>query len=167
MRAPTNKVNKGIPQEDTCASPEGNARLQAFPSVDEPPFDTTEPGALFPIAAPKKREGARKDSRELTLQQETWFAEWWKIYWRPVAKKAAREAFGKHVSTEARFQQVMAATRAQAAEMLERPKEKRPHGATWLNGERWEDETAETPQQQAIGATIYTKCSVPREVNSV
>jgi hypothetical protein len=35
----------------------------------------------------------------------------------------------------------MRATRAQKPEMLMRDAHHRPHGATWLNGERWEDET--------------------------
>jgi hypothetical protein len=34
----------------------------------------------------------------------------------------------------------MAATREQSPEMLNREPSKRPYGATWLNGERWEDE---------------------------
>jgi hypothetical protein len=38
----------------------------------------------------------------------------------------------------------MAATRAQKPEMLSKEPSKRPHGASWLNGERWQDELSET-----------------------
>ena len=74
-----------------------------------------------------------------------WFSQWWAIYWLKNAKKDARKAFAHHVKTEARFQRVMAATREQSPEMMSREPSKRPYGATWLNGERWEDEPAAVP----------------------
>lgn len=117
----------------TCAS--GDAlQGDSLPPVDDPPFGTTEPENK-----PKKRA---KPNRELTPQQESWFTSWWDAYWLRKARKPARDAFCRHVQTEARFQQVMAATRAQAPEMLSREPAHRPHGATWLNAERWEDETS-------------------------
>ena len=79
-------------------------------------------------------------------QENGWFAQWWKIYWPPKhARAAAEKAFRSKVKTEARFQRVMAATREQTPEMLSREPSKRPYGATWLNGERWEDEPAAAP----------------------
>jgi hypothetical protein len=77
----------------------------------------------------------------LPPQQEVWFNEWWSAYWLRKAKKAARLVFGKQIRTAAMFERVMAATSAQASEMLGRAPQHRPHGATWLNQERWEDET--------------------------
>jgi hypothetical protein len=136
-------VGVGV-EKNICASPNGNARVGPLPSIDEPPFETTEPDALFVVDTPRE---VKPSSREMTPQQEQWFAAWWSEYWLGRAKKAAREAFRKQVKTEARFQQVMAATRAQSAEMKAREEGKRPHGATWLNGERWEDEV-EQPRQQ-------------------
>jgi hypothetical protein len=82
--------------------------------------------------------------RELTPEQELWFTTWWGEYWLHRAKKAAREAFRKQVKTSERFDQVIAATRAQKKDMLTREPSKRPHGATWLNGERWTDEITAT-----------------------
>ena len=125
-------------EKNICASPDGNARVGELPSSD------LEPSAP-PLGAssPRGDTSPLKPGRELTLVQEQWFAAWWAVYWRRVARKASREAFRKHVSTEARFQGIMAATRAQSPEMLGRPKDKRPYPATWLNGERWEDETDE------------------------
>ena len=71
-----------------------------------------------------------------------WFAAWWAIYWRKVARKAAEKAFQFHVKTEPRFAQVMRSTQAQTSMMMARDPDKRPHGATWLNGERWADEAS-------------------------
>jgi hypothetical protein len=138
-----------------CASPDGNARVGIPLSIDHPPFETTEADELFRV---KPVRDTRRAS-ELRSQQEIWFTKWWAEYWRHRAKKAAREAFSKQVKTEKRFQQVMAATRAQKAEMCAREEEKRPHGATWLNGERWQDEV-ETPTL-AARESIYSKWEPP------
>jgi hypothetical protein len=75
--------------------------------------------------------------------QETWFLAWWAEYWLRRGKKEARIAFFRHVKTQERFEQVLAATKAQKAEMLGREPKHRPYGSTWLNGERWEDEATE------------------------
>jgi hypothetical protein len=132
--------------KNTCAS--SDAPLPVFApalSIEKPPFDTTEPRALFsrePRNAPKKPS-------EMTPEQEGWFATWWAEYWLHRARKPARRAFARHVKTAARFDEVMTATRAQAAEMLRREPHHRPQGASWLNGERWTDEPAEPAKQRA------------------
>ena len=77
---------------------------------------------------------------------------------------AAREAFRKHVWTEARFQQIMAATRAQNSGMLAREEDHRPHGATWLNGERWEDETTES--RTAVAQDDYPSLQNERSIST-
>ncbi len=97
------------------------------------------PDVLFSVdAAP-----AAKPARQMTPEQSGWFTTWWAAYWLRRAKKPAKQAFAKHVKTAARFDEVMAATRAQEAEMIGREPQHRPHGATWLNAERWADEPAE------------------------
>lgn len=127
----------------TCAS--DDARMLGFlPPIDDPPFGTTEPEALFPSDV--KKPAMTVDG--LTPQQESWFGVWWAAYWLHKAKKAARRAFGRQVKTAARFEQVMAATEAQTPEMLGREPQHRPHGATWLNGERWGDEAAGPAKQE-------------------
>ncbi len=127
-----------------CASPDGNARVGQPPSIDDPPFVTTEPNALFPLelppAAATSKGKAATPRGELSAEQKTWFNAWWAEYWLRKAKKPARKAFGRHVQTAERFAKVMAATRAQKPEMRNREASKRPHGATWLNDERWDDE---------------------------
>lgn len=111
-----------------------------IPSINEPAFSTTEVDAAFPVEKPP--DAPRNEKRRLSAQQEAWFQEWWAAYWLKKSRKRACEAFRRHVRTEARFRQVMDATRAQTPEMLSREPHHRPHGATWLNGERWEDDTA-------------------------
>ena len=82
---------------------------------------------------------------DVPSQENRWFAQWWAIYWLHKARAAAEKAFRAKVKTEPRFQRVMAATREQTPEMLSREPSKRPYGATWLNGERWEDEPSASP----------------------
>ncbi len=91
-----------------------------------------------------------------------WFAAWWAIYWRKVAKKSAEKAFRDHVKTPERFAQVMTATKAQTSMMMARDPDKRPHGATWINGARWDDEpstpaTARKPPERQASLVERTK----------
>ncbi|MGD0669927.1 MAG: hypothetical protein ABSB23_20495 [Bryobacteraceae bacterium] len=106
-----------VPEPNTCAS-QSNAQ-EGLLSLDNPPFDTLD---------------------EVKPDRESWFSAWWGIYWLHKARKPAHDAFMRRVKTDAIYRQVMDATRAQAPEMLAREPSKRPHGATWLNGERWNDE---------------------------
>jgi hypothetical protein len=113
------------PDLTTCAS--GDARV----------------GGSDPPEIPRSANGCHPE----------WFAEWWAIYWRRVAKKPAQKAFHGAVKTPQRFRQIMEATRAQLPAMMAREPEKRPHGATWLNAERWNDEpsapaTRKAPERQ-------------------
>jgi len=146
FRVPISDCRENL-NTNTCAS--DDARLSessAELSVDSPYFDTLEPPALFPV--PESRD-PREERRQFEKQQAQWFESWWGIYWLKKSRKRARESFGRRVRTEARFQEIMNATRAQATEMLAREPHHRPHGTTWLNGERWLDEAAEPGKQTA------------------
>ena len=126
------------------------------------PIEESKKERSYICASPKNGNARRcNPSNALLLssqQQDEWFEQWWPEYFLHKAKRAARDAFMKHVRTEARFREVMTATRAQKAEMLAREPGKRPHGATWLNGERWTDELLEL---EALPDSLYT----PAEVN--
>jgi hypothetical protein len=112
-------------------------------SIDHTPFEPTEPSALFPVE-PKQPV---MPIRTKTEQQKVWFEQFWSEYWRRGEKrKDAEKAFARHVRTAARFDQVMAAMRAQKTAMLAREKGFRPLGASWLNGERWEDELSDVQE---------------------
>ncbi len=93
--------------------------------------------------------------------QRSWFEEWWPVYWRKRDRKRAWIAFKKVVRRQETFDQVMAATRAQKPEMLSKDEQFRPHGATWLNGERWNDEISEIAPLQPSSGSNYTKWEPP------
>jgi hypothetical protein len=96
----------------------------------------------------------QKERRRLQVQQDQWFEEWWGAYWLKKSRKRAWESFGRRVRTSERFQEIMAATHAQSVEMLAREPQHRPHGATWLNGERWNDEAVEASRQNTAEERI-------------
>lgn len=136
--------------EQLCAS--DDALLSDLPpalSIDDPPFESLERPALFPVTG--ESLDPQKERREFRERQDQWFESWWEAYWLKKSRKRAREAFGRRVRTPERFQEIMTATRAQSAEMLSREPQHRPHGATWLNGERWADEALE-PAKAAAAA---------------
>jgi hypothetical protein len=113
--------------------------------VDDISFVENQPTTGLVLSA----QPAKLAREGITSEQARWFSTWWIEYWRHKGKKEAKTAFAKYVKTEARFQEVLAATLAQKAEMLARPKDKQPYPATWLNGERWEDEAEEaTPHPE-------------------
>ncbi len=114
--------------EDASSSSSSKVTTKACASGDARPSDSPT------------RERAPMLIDGLTVEQESWFSDWWAAYWLHKAKKAARRAFAKQVRAEARFQEVMAAMEKQKPEMMSRQPQHRPHGATWLNGERWTDE---------------------------
>lgn len=78
------------------------------------------------------------------------FEDFWDLYPRKVSKKDARRAWERAVTIELPAVIIMGLKR-QTAYLQSRPVEFRPHAATWLNGERWEDEvqvSITTPPKQ-------------------
>jgi hypothetical protein len=84
-----------------------------------------------------------------------WFETFWESYWLSKAKKPALAAFLRQVRTVERFAEIMSALKAQSPEMLSRESSKRPYAATWLNGERWTDESIEaTSKPSALDTAL-------------
>lgn len=140
--------------KNICAS-KTDARVGELPSIDNPPFESLpEPELLKSTEALVQK---RSRSAAANSEQDSRFGAFWGEYWLRKAKRDARRAFDKHVTTSARFEQILAAVRSQKPEMLNRAPEKRPYAASWLNGERWEDELApaepSTPQAANFGST--------------
>ncbi len=106
--------------------------------------------------------GSPPTNGTLKQHQCEWFGQWWAIYWRKVSRKPAEKAFQRHVRTAERFGEIMRATQQQTGAMLAREADHRPHGATWLNAERWRDE----PSAPSRGAPSR-KPSVVENVMSV
>ena len=121
--------------------------LRRFPSSSTSSSTTNNP----PTVPPAGGRVTNRISEALTPQQAGWFVEWWNLYWLHKARKNAEKAFRKKVNDEPTFADVMSATKAQRQEMLSREPDRRPHGATWLNGERWKDEliTEATAKEQS------------------
>ena len=97
-------------------------------------------GSEMAVCMGKSKKKTKTKLNTPTLEQRAWFSEWWEIYWRRVARKSAEESFGRKVQDQNRFDVVMQATKAQTPAMMARTIDLRPHGATWLNQERWNDE---------------------------
>lgn len=71
------------------------------------------------------------------------FDEWYALYPRKVARKAAEKAWAKLAPSDALVEQIMAGLRAQLPAWARKPKSERqfiPHPSTWLNQMRWLDE---------------------------
>lgn len=80
----------------------------------------------------------------------------WEIFWREwprkEAKKAAIKAWNKIEPGEALFTTIMSAldVQKQTEQWKKDDGEFIPHPATWLNGERWQDETKITDREALI-----------------
>jgi hypothetical protein len=85
------------------------------------------------------------------------FDEWWALYPRKEAKVVARRAWSKATPkiNKLGLAELMDRTRAFAEHVVDREKDKIAHPATWLNGERWNDELpnrSQTDGQRPTGA---------------
>jgi uncharacterized protein YdaU (DUF1376 family) len=178
-QTPTNVQSKGQPKGNSSSSSlslnqsQSQNHGQPTPlavSVDDPPFNTLDE------SNPCEEEfNAAVLSAVKKTEKAAWFDRWWLLFWRHEAKKAAKKSFHRHVTSEAKFQRVMAATTAQKREMMEREKKHRPQGASWLNGERWEDEihgnTARTepapPEPQGTPMTAEEAEAAEREFQAL
>jgi hypothetical protein len=78
---------------------------------------------------------------KITLNTETtrdYFAEFWKLYPKRVAKEAARKAFSKLDMTDELFDEIAKAIIIQELDTDDLTYV--PYPASWLNARRWEDE---------------------------
>ena len=67
------------------------------------------------------------------------FQEFWQVYPRKVAKRAAEKAYEKALRS-AHHDDIMFGLSQQLPALEAKEKQYIPHAATWLNGERWLDE---------------------------
>ena len=93
--------------------------------------DTCSPGAAD--ASPSERESINDD-----------FDAWWQHYPRKVGKGQAIKAY-RAARKKTDHATLVAAIDAQADRLMAKGAEYCPHPATWLNGERWADETTTSP----------------------
>jgi hypothetical protein len=74
-------------------------------------------------------------------EQESWFMSFWEMYPRKVDKKNSRKVFDRVCKNEETYGKIMIGLGKQIPTWKD-PKYI-PHPSTWLNGERWNDETAQ------------------------
>ncbi len=77
----------------------------------------------------------------------------WRDYWRKVGKKKAREIWLKVAISDDDAAKIWRAQDRQTTEMLKKDEQYRPHAATWLGQERWNDEPAITEEQESLWMT--------------
>ncbi len=110
---------------------------------NHPPTPSKPPGICASADARVGSESTLPKTARSGDGRQGWFDAWWEIFWLDIAKKAAQQAFKTQVRTPERFQEIMRATEAQRPGMLAREPRHRPHGATWLRDERWNDKPSQ------------------------
>lgn len=155
---------KGLITKETRVSENGTKKTNLYHVTQEPRhvFQREEDKTLYQEAKPATTtEPARDLARDLApvepatyKRQEypTEFEQLWKIYPKHVAKMAAYKAWRKaKVGINSAF--LMAKVQAFAAQCANTETRYIPNFATWLNGERWNDEYCPDPPQARKPAT--------------
>lgn len=75
---------------------------------------------------------------------ENTFDEFWKAYPRHVAKKTAKKAWDKIKMDDVLFRKIIDVVNLNKKSPQWQIPQYIPHAATWLNGERWDDEVDTT-----------------------
>ncbi|MBQ1096298.1 hypothetical protein KBY55_09400 [Streptomyces sp. b94] len=120
--------------------------LLPLDAAPQPAPDRTAPAAPRRLASPPRP--ARKRTAP-SPPADTGFDEFWAAYPRKVAKGTARGAWAKALKRGISAEHITAAATRAAAQWRAAHTELRfiPHPATWLNGERYDDEPEPTPAQ--------------------
>ena len=148
-------------------------RLNPQPLLDKPPTDP----ATNPVEEPRERtqENPPKPPKlDLVLSTpepegaiDEAFKAWWVVYPRHVARKAALTAFTNAVRDKrATIEQLIDGARAYAGERAGKDPTKTAHGATWLNGDRWQDEPSGDIDFRHDGRRAYSGLGQAEEILS-
>lgn len=104
-------------------------------------------------------QGIEPGKEDVDAREVDPFEAWWEVYPRKVAKAGAQKAFWTALSKfkcDTPLTAMIEATRRFAEEVSDRPVGKIPHAATWLNGERWNDEPDANRSQTDDRRTLPT-----------
>lgn len=77
---------------------------------------------------------------EVVDDKDLWFSEFWKLYPRKVAKANAEKAFKKKCKSESDYTAIMRGLQNYIKACKGKDSQYIAHPATWINGERWNDE---------------------------
>jgi len=131
------------PRGDTHVTPEGDTHVRG--EGDTHVTQTVPEGTVPKEQSPDLLDLDDKDDIELNF--DTFYDAFDHKKDRPSALKAYRKARAKGVSAE----RLLNAARQQALLMEKREPRYRPHPATWLNGERFDDEVYANPEDESGG----------------
>ncbi|MFC4223550.1 helix-turn-helix domain-containing protein [Lysinibacter cavernae] len=113
------------------------------PTLDIPTQDSAPTlGRNLPHLRPQKQGGKNHQltTREPSVNPDTAFDEFWKVYPRKAGKAAALKSFLKAAAAVGTEVLLEAVKRYASDPGLPREKRFIPHPATWLNQGRWDDE---------------------------
>ncbi len=93
------------------------------------------------------------------------FNQFWKEYPRRASKAAARKAWDKLKPSDELFSQIITAVKFQKqTDQWQKDNGKYiPHPATWLNGQRWEDDVAHEDADDVIRTIGFNEVSKERQ----
>ncbi|MFF9270464.1 hypothetical protein [Streptomyces rochei] len=150
---------KGVLKRAAAGQRNQAAAYLLLPLDTAPQPAPAPPASRRPAPQPRPERPARK--RTAPPPADTGFEEFWAAYPRKVAKGTARGAWAKAMKRGVSAQHITAAATRAAAQWRAAHTELRfiPHPATWLNGERYDDEPEPTPAQNQPplpGTSRYT-----------
>lgn len=121
--------------------PKGKQPLSALPS-EARLFDFSENQENISCAdsGAAPADGGRQAR---AARQKEWFAEFWELYPRKRGKPQAERAFCSKITSQAKFNQIMAGLRRELPEILSREEQYRKHPQGWINAMDWALEPTE------------------------
>ena len=130
----------------------GEDRLPSYNNELNKDNSGTTPGELRDHSIPEV-EGEEEEEGE---EYSPFFSLWWKNYPRKTKKFDAYRAW-KKARLDSRLQEMIdVVDRHKQTEEWKREGGKFiPHGASWINGKRWEDETEPEPPEEVYGEKMY------------
>lgn len=143
-----------LPEAITCTGSEGTSakRVRDFRERQKALHCNTDVTEVKRIGNVEKRREDKEIEKEkikrrtdivdaeLVDDKELWFSEFWKLYPRHVAKANAEKAFKKKCTSEKVYTAIMNGLQTYVASCKGKDPQYIAHPATWLNGERWNDE---------------------------
>lgn len=153
---------QALPTSVTSAQSNGEAlqsnrekEIEIEPEIEPEKEVETESEKKVPAGAKRSRKAAPAETveAESVPEYELLFAEFWKAYPNKKAKQAAVKAWKRLKPDRALFDVIMQALEAaKCSDQWSRDGGRYiPHPASWINGQRWEDQDAEVAAGSSRG----------------
>lgn len=133
-----------------------------------PPKTPAKP-LLNPCTPPADEPIEPQEPKGLVIRAPDHFDAWWEVYPRKTAKKEARKAWEQMAREIDALtpEELMIRTQAFAQSVLHKDQEHVPHGATWLRGERWNDELPDRRSQTDGNRTAHAHRGPPDKLGAL